>query len=341
MEKDFLASKGVHLYGNAQFLPSQEKRVAIAMDAAIPLITSANVSIPQMFTTWVDPKVVEILTAPTSASEVFPEAKVADWKDTQTTFPVVEKVGRTEAYSDFGKGTTSDANFEFPVRDVYRMQTVIQCGDLEQEMTAAAKINLLSQKQQAAALTLQLDRNEMELFGLAGKSIYGLLNDPNLPAAISPSTANGKTGWAQKGAVGVYNDILAMFAQLAKQSAGLITFDTPMVLAIPPSINAALAQVTDLGVAPVLEMIKAHFPNLRIVTIAQLEDETGVDKAILVAEEVRGQKVAQLGFADLLRTSRVIQDYTSISQKWMSSTCGAMIYLPVAFASMTGIQATA
>ena len=339
MNTELMRSKGIAFYGkNARFLPANDK-LRIAMDAAIPLISSANTAIPELFTTFVDPAVVEILTAPQSSTEVFKETKLAEWKDNKSTFPVVEHVGHSEAYSDFGKGTLSDANLEYPQRDVYRFQTLIQCGDLEQEMSAAAKINLLSQKQQAATKVLSLDRNEMNLRGVAGKAIYGLLNDPNLPAALSPATVDGQTAWTKKGGIGVYNDIVTMFNQISKATAGYVKFDTPMVLCIPPAINGALLQVTTLGVAPVMDLVKSYFKNLRVVVIPQLEDEEGVATALLIAEEVAGQRVAQFGYADLLRTSRVIQDYTSISQKWMSSTTGAMIYRPMAFASMTGIQA--
>lgn len=341
MDFDLLRAKGI-VFGDkrAQFLPNAKGKLKIAMDEAIPMITNANSTVPEMFATYIDPEIIEIITAPRTATEVFKEAKLAAWTDKRTAFQLSENVGHSEAYSDFGKGTGVDVNTEFYQRDVYRFQAFMQCGDLEQETAALVKINLLSRKQQAATTVLSLDRNEMNLRGVSGKAIYGLLNDPNLPSALSPATVNGKTGWTQKGALGVYNDILTMFNSIAKATAGLVKFDTPMVLCIPPSVNSALLQVTDLGVAPALQLIQSYLKNVRVVLIPQLEDE-GVAKALLIAEEVAGQKVAQFGVADVLRTSRVVQDYTSVSQKWMSSTTGAMIYRPMAFASMTGIQTTA
>ena len=340
IDTNTLASKGIVLAGGAKFLPAQDKALKIAMDAAIPMVTSANITIPEMFATFVDPEVVEILTAPTNASKIFEKKKLADWKDAQTMFNEVEAVGSTDAYSDYGRAPTADVNIDFPTRQVHRIQTLVRCGDLESEMAAAAKINLLSQKQQAAARIIANDINEMELFGVQGMSIYGLFNDPNLPSAISPASVGGVTAWKTKGAVGVYDDILALFAEISEQSAGLVTFESKLVLAVPPKVAAYLAEVTSLGVAPVMDMIRKHFPNLRVVTLAQLTDSLGVESVVLYAEDVEGKPVAKLGYADLLRTSRVVLDHTAMSQKWMSSTTGAMVYRPYAIARMSGVQAS-
>ena len=338
MDKTTLRAKGIVLYGDAQFLPAQKSRAAIAMDAAIPLITQQNIGVPEMFTTYVDPQVIEILHAPTNAAKIFTHRKIADWKDTESLYTEVEAVGRSEAYSDYGKGTTSDVNLNFPARAVHRLQTFIRVGDLETERAAAVKIELLSKKQQAAARVLRQDTNDIELFGLNGANIYGMLNDPNLPAAIQPGVdGSGHTSWDDKDAVAIYNDVLAMFGELSKNTAGYVKFDTPMKLAIPPSLSAVIARVTDLGVAPVMNMLKGYFPNLTVETIAQLEDVGGVRKAQLSADGVEGMPTGVTGYADLLRTSRVVLEHTSLSQKWMSSTTGSFIYLPLCVASMTGI----
>lgn len=324
--------------GKATLLPAQKGGFKMAMDAAIQLITAQNLTVPQMFTTYVDPEVVEILTAPTNATELFDLKKVGDWADTQTIFQEEEAVGRTEAYSDYGRGVTTDVNFNYPKRDIYRFQTLIRCGDLEQEMAAKAKVDLLSRKQQAAARVLANDRNEMELFGVSGLSLYGVLNDPNLPSALSPASVGGVTAWAGKDAVAIYNDVLALFADIQSRTEGLVKNDSALILAVPPAVNTLLAKVTNLGVAPVMNLLTAYFPNLKVVLLPQLQDEDGVQSVMLIASELAGKPTGKIGFADVLRTSRVIEDYTAISQKWMSSTFGALLYRPAAVATMTGIQ---
>lgn len=337
MDKTTLKAKGFVL-GDAQLLPAQPNKLKVAMDAAIPLITGANVALPELFASYVDPEVIEILTAPLAAESLFEPAKTAEWKDDVSVMKEIEAVARTAAYSDFGKGVTSDVNINFPTREHYRFQTLIEVGDLETERTAAAKINLLSEKQQAAARAIAQDRNEFALFGVAGLDIYGLLNEPNLPSAITPTTEGGQTAWATKGAVGIYNDVLKLFADMQTRTQGLVKFDTPMVLAIPPSVAGYMAGITNLGVAPVMEMITRHFPNLRVEPVPQLKDEAGVEKAMLIAQEISGKKVGRMGFSDLLRTSRTVMGHTSLSQKWSAGTTGCMLYRPMGVSTMTGIQ---
>lgn len=342
-EQEMLHKMGYNLKGG-RFLPTVGDTTQIAMDAALQ--TVANVQVPQLFATWYSPEVVEILQAPTNSTEIFAEEKRGDWKDTVTMFPVAEYVGKTTPYTDFGRGVTSEANLEFAQRDTYKFQTFIQCGDLEQELTAGAKINLLSEKQNAAARAIALDSNAFNLYGVAGMNIVGLLNDPALPAAIDPaSVSDGSsgttTGWANKTAVQIYNDVLAMFNQVSKLANGYVKFNTPMILAVPPSVQGDLAKVTDLGVAPNMEALTKYFPNLKIVVLPQLEDEDGVASAMLIVPEIAGQKTGCFGFLEKLRASRVVLEHTSMSQKWSSSTTGALIFRPFAVATMTGIQAYA
>ena len=200
--------------GNGRFLPTQNGTADIAMDAALQ--TVANVQTPALFATYYSPEIVEILQAPRNSTEIFSEEKRGDWKDVQTMFPAVEYVGQTTAYSDYGRGLLSEANIEQVTRESYKFQTFIQIGDLEEDIATAQKINLLSEKQRAAATAIEIDANNYNLFGVAGMSIYGLLNDPALPAALSPATVDTKTAWADKDANAIYNDVLSMFNQIAE-----------------------------------------------------------------------------------------------------------------------------
>lgn len=338
---DTLKSKGFSFYGQARVLPTT-KDGRIAMDAAIPLVTAPNTTVPQMFETYIDPQAIDVLTAPRNATKIFPEAKKADWKDARTQYRMNEFVGMTTAYSDFGRGVTTDVNQSWEYRDIHFFQTFINVGDREQEVAAAAKINLLSDKQRAAAEVIEIDANKFYLYGVANKKIYGLLNDPNLPAAISPinvgTESASKTAWADKTPVQIYNDVLALFNSIAQASAGLVDFSTPMVLVLPPSIMGLIAGVTDFGVAPVMESLRKYFPNIQFEALPQLEDEEGVCTAMLVVKQLAGKPVGTFAFAEKLRTFRVMLEHSSMSQKWASSTSGFILYQPIGIARMTGIQ---
>ncbi len=339
-EQEKLRALGFDL-GGGRLLPTVGDTPKVAMDAALQ--TAANVTVPALFATYYSPEVVEILQSPTLSTKIFGEEKRGEWKDLQTMFPAVEYVGQTTAYSDFGRGMLADVNIENVVRDTYRNQVFIQCGDFEEELVAAQKLNLLSEKQKAAARTLQIDSNLFNFYGVDGLSIYGLLNEPALPAAITPSSistgaSTTSTAWEDKSATDIYNDILSLFNAIATASDGLVDFSTPMKLLVPPSIFGYLAKVTELGVAPTLQVLKGYFPNLEIMSVPQMKDEDGVCSAMLIATEVGGQPTAKFGFLDKLKTFRVVLEHSSMSQKWASSTTGCLLFRPFAIARMSGIQ---
>ena len=321
-------------FGSQRVLPCDEKGV-IAMDAALQ--TTANATIPQIFATFVHPEVVEEVTAPLTSTKIFDEMKGADWADEQSTFPVAELLGSATGYSDYGRGTTSDSNLDWEVRDVARFQTFITIGDLEQEKMSKAKIDLLKQKQKAAARTLEILENKINFFGVDGKAIYGLLTDPNLPSAVTPENVNSKVKWSEKDAVAIYNDILKMFNSIAEASNGYVTFDTPMVLCVPPAVLGNLAKVTQFGIAPTLEVLKKYFPNLDFLAVPEL-NKNGVAEAMLIVKEIAGEPVGKFGIVEKVRTGRVVLEHSSMSQKWSAGTSGLFLFRPYGIARMTGIQ---
>lgn len=342
MLNDLLKEKGFSFRNGEKFLPLAKDGKRIAMDAAISMVTAPNVTVPQMFQTYIDPTVIETLTAPRKSTEIFPEAKVCDWADQQVVFRQNEKVGSTQPYSDFGKGTTAEVNYNFESRGIYRFQDFIQVGDLEQDIMGKMRVNLLSDKQAAATETIAIDANRFNLFGVANAKIYGLLNEPNLLAAITPlnvgTVETPVTAWADKTPTQIHDDILEMVGTLVDRTEGLVQYDTPMVLAIPPSLSTYLLKASMYGVAPVMEMLKARLPNVTVKVLPELKDETGVCSALLCVQNLGGKPVGKFGFADKLRTSRVILDHTSMSQKWSSSTNGFILYQPLGIVRMTGLQ---
>ena len=311
----------------------------LAQDAALAgaTVTAPNTTVPVEFTAYIDTDVTEILTAPRAATALFPEEAKGNWTTTYDKFRIQELTGSTEPYSDYAQGTTSNYNAEWATRGQYLFQTTINAGDLELAMSAEAKINLLAEKQRAAATVLAIDANAFYLHGVAGLPIYGILNDPNLPAAITaaPVGTDKSTQWASKTTVQIYNDILAMFAELAANSNGLITPSDPLKLAVPPASNVYLGTTNDYGKSA-MDLVRQYFPNLSVVVIPELQTASETT-ALLAAPSVMGQKTAVLAYSEKLRTGRVICDMSSVRQKWTSTTYGGIVKLPFAICQMTGL----
>ncbi|MDR2075655.1 MAG: DUF2184 domain-containing protein [Desulfovibrio sp.] len=306
----------------------------LAQDAA--LITTPNTAIPVELLAYIDPRVIEILTAPRRAREVFTESKKGDWTTPYAKWRVDEMVGRSQAYSDFADNGASDVNSNWKSRQQYVFQTNIQYGDLETAMSGVARINLASAKQAAAATVLDIDANRFYLLGVDGREIYGVLNDPNLPVAITPLTGTGGLTWSVKTTVEKYNDILALFARLSKQSAGLIDHTSPLYLLLSPEMEVRLGAATDFNVS-VLDMINKYFTSIKIVSLPELSSASSGQTMMLVASEIAGQPTAELGFGEKIRAGRIVAELSSLKQKWVSSTYGGIVLQPFAFATMQGI----
>ncbi len=309
----------------------------LAQDAA--LITTPNTTVPVELLAYIDPMVIEILTAPRRAREVFDETKKGDiFTTAYAKWRIDEMVGRTQPYSDFAHAGVSDVNSNWANREQYEFQTTIQYGDKETAVSGVAKINLASAKQISAATILDIDSNRFYLLGVEGRNIYGLLNDPNLLPAIAPLPGTGGLTWATKTADEKYNDVRALYDQLAAQGRGYITRDTPMKLLLSPERDGSLA-TTSLYNQSTQAMIVANFPNTQVVVLPELSTPVATDgqTMMLIAPHLLGTPTGELSYGAKVVAGRVIPELSSMKQKWISSTYGAIIHRPFAIATMEGI----
>lgn len=309
----------------------------LAQDAA--LITTPNATVPAELLAYIDPMVIEILTAVRNARKIFPEVKKGDWTTPYFKFRVQEYTGVTTPYSDYADGGVAGVNENWPSREQYIFQTTIKYGDLETDMASVAKMNLASEKQKAAARIIDIDSNRFYLYGVAGKEIYGLLNDPNLNAAITAGTAatGGGTEWADKTANEIYNDVLALAASLRQNSQGNINEDTPLVLVLSPQSNSQLGKINEFGLS-VRQMLKNEYGDrLDFVELPELYNAESGSTIMLIAKEILGIPTAQLAFGEKYRALPVVRELSSYKQKVTATTYGCVLYYPFAIATMEGL----
>lgn len=309
----------------------------LANDAA--LVTVPNSAVPAELTAYYDPRIIDIVTRPLKAREVFSEVQKGDWTTAYAKFRTNELTGSTQPYTDFGQSRTSNVNYNWITRQQYVFQTLIEYGDFEEAVSAVAKIQLAADKQRAAAHVIDVDSNLFYLLGVAGMDIYGILNAPNLSAAITPApTGTGASPlWADKTTQQIYDDILALHEQLVSQCDGWVDQSSPLTLLISPASAVQLGKATNFNVS-VLDMLNKYFSSLKIVTLPELADETAGERIILIADSMSGNPTGELAFSDKIRAGRVIPEVSSFRQKWTSTTYGAIIYYPFAIATMLGIK---
>ena len=305
----------------------------IASDAAI---TAPNVGVPTVLTTYVDPAIVRILTAPRNARRLFGERRKGDWTTSSAMFKAIENTGVTAPYADYSNAATADINVVYPERDNYVYQTTVRYGEREMAMMGKAAIELASEKQKSAAEILDVDANKFYLRGVAGKRIYGLLNDPNLPADITPATVRTNVVlWSAKTTIEIYDDIISIFGKLAEHSQGRISVDSDLVLAAPPAIMVLLGKTTDYGKS-VLDILKNYFNKISFVTLPELASG-GTNSVLMAARDVDGAPVAELAFSEKMRAHQLIPELSSYKQKFSAGTYGAVVLRPFAIQIMSGV----
>ena len=229
---------GIHFMGvNAEL---QKDGVAIntqyAQDAQPTLITTSNSGVPAFLSTFVDPKLIEVLVSPMKAAEIVgDEVKKGDWTSSTAMFMSVESTGQVASYGDYSENGNAGANVNYPQRQAYHYQVMTQWGELELERAGLAKIDWANRTSIASALTLNKFQNKSYFYGITGLQNYGLLNDASLPAAVTPITkAATGTSWSVATADEILADLQKLFINLTTRNKGLVDNTTPMTLALSP-----------------------------------------------------------------------------------------------------------
>lgn len=308
-----------------------------ACDAQPALVTTSNAGIPAFLSTFVDPKLIEVLISPMKAAEIVGnEVKKGDWVTETAMFPVVESTGQVSSYGDYSEGGVAGANTNFPQRQSYHYQVMTQWGERELERAGLARIDWANRLNIASVLTLNKYQNKTYFFGVSGLQNYGLLNDPALSAAITPTTKiAGGTGWANATALEVLNDVQKLYKQLQTQLGGLVQLDTRMTLAMSPTSEVALTKTTEYNVN-VSDILKKNFPNLTVKTAPEYSTGSG-ELVQLFVDEMEGQRTVDVAFTEKLRAHPIVVGASSFKQKKSQGTWGAIIYRPVAIAQMLGV----
>lgn len=351
-EKSWFEHKGVIFEEGRSFLPEPFRYNSdLAMDAQPALLTDPNSSVPMMLTTYIDPDVYEVLFAPNNAAEIFGENRKGDWLTDTAMFPLVEHVGEVSSYGDRNENGRANANTNWQNYQSYLWQTIMEYGEREMARAGLAKINWVSELQKSTALLMDKYSNLTYFFGVQNIQNYGLLNDPLLPAPITPATkSNGGVTWfTSSGAPNasaneVYNDIVSIFTGLVTATAGRVDKKAKMTLAMSPTSEVALTFTNSFGVN-VEDLLKKNFPNMDVKNAVQYgvlaagnpQGNAAGNLIQLIADAIEGQDTGFCAFNEKMRSHPIIRQLSSYRQKVTGGTWGAIIRMPVGFSQMVGV----
>lgn len=346
--------RGAHLMnsgGSCAYLPEPWKRdYRLAMDAQPTLTTDPNSAIPTMLTTLIDPKVYKVLFAANKAAIIFGEQKKGTWLDKTAMFPLAENTGEVASYSDYSENGNADANVNWPQRQAYLFQCMLEYGELEVELAGLGRLNWIAELQASCAMVLNKFTNLSYFKGVGGLANYGAFNDPGLTAPIAPAPKSyGGTQWIVNGQIKataneIYNDLVALFSLLVSQSDGLIEATDEMTLALSPGSAVALTATNSFGV-DVKALLKQNYPGWKIETAVQYGVQTaansqglvGGNLVQLIAKSIEGQETGYCAYNEKMRSHKLIPATSSFKQKQTGGTWGAILRQTWAIAQMLGV----
>ena len=282
---------------------------------------------------------------------IFGEEKKGDWTTQTAWFPLVEHTGEVSSYGDYNENGSSGANVNWPQRQSYLFQTFKEYGELELDRMGLAKLSWVAEQDRAAALAMNKYQNLLYAFGLGGLQQYGALNDPNLPASLTPAPkAYGGSKWIVNNVVvatanEIFTDIQSLFLAAVNQSDGNLDAKSTFKMACAPQAAMALTTTNSFDVN-VEDLLKKNFPNLTVETAVQYGPVTSFNSQgnpagsliQLIGESVDGQKTARCAFNEKMRAHKIVVGSSSWRQKVTGGSWGCVIKMPFAISSMLGIQ---
>lgn len=306
--------------------------MAVTFKDAMPTLTAQNIGMPAGILTALNPQVVEsILAYRTGDLALGKREKVLDWADEKYYTPIVEKIGQTTPYSDFGMPLTSGINANFNEVGHYRFTAEFNHGNLESAQYQKARIDYTSLLLSATTEALAVELNRVAFNGYIENSsnayvCYGLLNNPELPNYEAASKTFSTATW---------EEIMAFFSnaiiKLQTQTGNNINGDSKIRVVIASSAYATLkSKYTQLGVS-VYETLKTNYPNMEFISAIEFDSAYNSQNVIyFIGESTAGgiTETTKLGYSEFGLAGNVVQNRNSYSQSISAGSVGALIFKP-------------
>lgn len=324
----------------------QLKRIGIGMDAALVGPAGGNLGAPLQFLQQWLPGVVRQVTQIRNIDAITGVQTVGSWEDEEVVQTASELAGKAELYGDVTNIPLANYNATYERRSVIRFEQGLMMGRLEDARASRANISMDVEKRAAVAESLDIIRNRVGFFGYnqPDTRVFGLLNDPLLPAYVTVANgAGGTPTWISKTYTEITTDIRSAVQALVTQSGGRVRpQDTDMVLVLPLGFEEYMGVVSQFGNS-VGEWLTTTYPRIRVESAPEfLAANGGANVFYLFAERVQdgstdgGEVIAQIVPNRMFmlgteqRAKGIVEDYTN-------ALAGVMCKRPFAVVRRSGI----
>ena len=336
------------------FLSAQAPVVASAMDAGTvaPVNTPQN-GTPLQFLQSALPGSINVMTVVRKADAVAPIVIAGDWHGQEVYLKTMEHFGTPSQYSDHGGLVLADFSEGSETRDIARFELGLQGGKLEDARAGATGTNPNGEKRSALASAFENLRNDVAFngFNIGNSKIYGILNDPNLPAyiAVANNDAGNSTAWSAKDNAEKIADISTALNALSVQAGGNIDITSDaLCLEVPLSVLGEFSKSDSsfTNGLTVRAWLTENYSNVEIVSVPQYdgadaESNVFVLKAKKVPSEagaaLGGLPMAQIVPSRMMALGSAQNAKGGVTEGYTSALAGVFVAHPWAIVRYTGI----
>lgn len=308
---------------------------------AMPTFTAQNIGMPAGILTALNPQAVEnILALRTGDLALGKREKLLDWADEKYFTPMIERIGQTTPYSDFGMPLVSGLNANFNETGHYRFTAKYQHGNLEAAQYQKGRINYQAFLLSAVTEALAVELNNVAFNGYIKNSsnayiCYGLLNNPELPNYEAAQNTFEAMTWQD-----VMNFFTKAVTKLTQKTGNNINGESKIRVVISASaFNSLKSKWTDLGISA-YEKLQGLYPNMYFISAIELDKaETNQNVIYFIGESNAGgiADSTKLGYSELALAGNVVQTDNGYSQAISAGTCGALVFKPSFIVRYQGI----
>ena len=357
-------NKSLNSFENAELLKVfNSKRILTIGSAGDDMMLKANNTAPMISTpninanlgvlNFIDPEAIEILTAVMTADMIAKPRQIGFWGMNSYTFNVKENLGIVspdDGSANDTKRTTSNVS-QF-LRGCKAFAGYWGNTDLQRSQYGQMKVDIQAEDVKSLMQALNINRNMVFFNGVAETfntqlPIYGLTNDPQLPAYDVVRDYGSGTQWANKNPNQISNDICVdAFGKLNKKSGGLVSTGIAngrgkLKLAVSNSSIVYLNQMQSVGNSWVSakKLIEDNLKGIEIIACPELDGvSNNSDVFYLIYEEnAYGDTVSNL-YVEMARAYPIFTQHSEISQKISQLIMGCVVKRPMFIVRYTGIN---
>lgn len=206
------------------------------------------------------------------------------WHDEDIVVKVATPVGKAELYGDYSNIPLANYVSDLETRGIVRFEQGFHVGRLEEARQGAEGFDAAAEKRNAATESLEESRERLGWYGFTAPNtrVFGLLNDPNLPAYETG------TDWTTGTFEDITGDIADMVSALETSSGGRINDESQLTLVLPMGYRRYLnvSSTTARG-DTVKEWMDANYPNIRLIFAPEFVGANGgANVAYMFADNV-------------------------------------------------------